>query len=325
MRFDLHGHFWTVAPWLFHTIRPAPQPPTSLFSVRVADPKAGAARLSGRMRHLREVKSLLVVVHGLGGSAESHYMRNAAAAAERAGLACLRLNLRGAGGGGADFYHAGLYEDLRAAIASPELARYERVFVLGYSIGGHIALRYAASGEVEPRVRAVAAVCPPIDLERSATAIDAPGRWLYRRHVLAGLKEMYVDVASRRAVPVPVREALSIGKIRAWDARIVAPRFGFQSAEHYYREESAAPRLGDLGVPTLLIAAEADPMVPADTLRPGLESALAGASLTAPPKLDVRWLPLGGHVGFPTAVSLGFEALSGGGLEPQLVAWLEQH
>jgi predicted alpha/beta-fold hydrolase len=43
----------------------------------------------------------LVVIHGLGGTSEGHYVLDAAAAADRQQMACLRLDLRGAGSGGA--------------------------------------------------------------------------------------------------------------------------------------------------------------------------------------------------------------------------------
>ncbi|MDX1504009.1 MAG: alpha/beta hydrolase, partial [Thermoanaerobaculia bacterium] len=82
---------------------------------------------------------LLVVVHGLGGCAESFYARRAAAAAEGAGVGCLRLNLRGADERGEDIYHAGLWSDLAAVVESPAFDGYERLLVLGYSLGGHLA------------------------------------------------------------------------------------------------------------------------------------------------------------------------------------------
>src|SRR5688572_6544442 len=114
-RILLHGHFWTIAPWLKHQLRASPLPPSSPFSVHVDDSPAGPVRLIGRVRHREGATSILVVVHGLGGTLESHYVVEAAAQAERAGLACLRINLRGAGGDGADLYHAGLFSDLHAA------------------------------------------------------------------------------------------------------------------------------------------------------------------------------------------------------------------
>lgn len=310
---DFHGHFWTIAPWLRHAVRPSPAPPSSPFTVRIEDPHTGLVRLHGRIRHAPNAKTLLVAVHGLGGNAESYYVVNAARAAEEAGISCLRINMRGAGGGGVDYYHAGLFSDLHASLSSPELDRYEKIILIGYSLGGHVSLRYAASGNVDPRVRAISAICPPLDLDAGAAEIDKPERWVYRRYLLEGLKQVYADVAARRSVPVPVHEARAIRTLRAWDSRIIAPRYGFRSAEHYYAEESAARHLQNVAVPALLVAAEADPMVLAHTLRPALEN--------APPSMDVKWLKLGGHVGFPTSAQIGPGATTNG-LERQVIDWL---
>jgi predicted alpha/beta-fold hydrolase len=136
---------------------------------------------------------------------------------------------------------------------------------------------------------------------------------VYRRHLLTGLKELLADVASRRSTPIDLREALAIRTLREWDGRVVAARFGFRSAEHYYAEESAGPRLSAISIPSLLIATEADPMVPAHTLRPSLRE--------APPALQVKWLDLGGHVGFPKHVKVG-EGATAAGLERQVIDWL---
>lgn len=313
---DLHGHYWTIAPWISHVVRPRPVPSGSHLRVTVDDPAAGKIHIHGRLRDREGAGSLLVIVHGLGGSIDSHYVGVAAAAAERAGIAHLRLNMRGADGQGTDFYHAGLYSDLHAALSSPDLARFERVYIMGYSLGGHVSLRYASFEGRDARVRGVVAICPPLDLDRGAADIDTPERWVYRRHVLEGLKEMYAGIAARRPVPISAREARGIRTLRGWDHRVVAPRYGFRSAEHYYAEESAGPRLRHINVPTLLLATEADPMVLAGTLR--------GAINDASPLLDVRWLGTGGHVGFPEAIDLG---LGSGerGLEAQAIDWLLRH
>jgi hypothetical protein len=37
----------------------------------------------------------------------------------------------------------------------------------------------------DPRLRAVVAVCAPLDLASSQATIDSPGRFLYRRYLLA--------------------------------------------------------------------------------------------------------------------------------------------
>jgi len=307
-----HGHAWTIGTHLSNVARPPRAPQSRPWSIVVDDALHGAVRLSGHLTEKAGSRTLLIVVHGLGGSADSPYARRAASAALAHGVSSLRFHLRGADRSGEDFYHAALTADLAAALRSPDLARYERVGVLGYSLGGHIALRSGVE-LVDPRVRAVAAVCAPLDLASVQAWLDRPVGWIYRQYMLSALKVAYGAVASRqRAVPLDLREARRIRTIRDWDERIVAPRHGFRDADHYYNHASVAPLLPALEIPALLVLAEHDPMVPAHTVRP----ALARAS----DALDVRWLARGGHIGFPRDVDLGVDAARG--LDAQVVAWL---
>ncbi len=255
-----------------------------------------------------------MIVHGLGGSYDRPYCVNGAWAAQRAGLPCLRFGLRGADRSGEDFYHGGLTTDLEAAIGSPQLAGFARIYVLGYSLGGHVTLRYAL-GKPDPRVAAVAALCAPLDLELGTQSMDSKRSAIYRRHVLAGLNEIYSAVAQRRAVPTPVTRVMAARTIREWDGLTVVPRYGFANAEDYYRTVSVGPRLRELQIPALLVQSRHDPMVPPWTYQQHLQN--------APSHLEVRMLGQGGHVGFPR-VALQPQAQPGV-LEDQLLAWLLQH
>ena len=267
----------------------------------------GEVRLTGRIDHLPGSRSLVVVIHGMGGNAERPYCAQAAAEARAAGCSSLRLNLRGADGSGEDFYHVGLVEDLAAALAHPEVARYQRVYALGFSLGGHVVLRHAAVAGRRAGVRAVAAMCAPIDLEAGVRSIDLPRRWPYRRHLLGGVKECYRRVASRRSeVPLPVEALAEIQTVRAWDDRIVAPRFGFADASDYYARVGVGNLLPDLEVPALYVGGVGDPMVPRATVQPTFERASRA--------LEVRWLS-GGHVGFPAGTRVLRE----------MMAWLSRH
>jgi len=307
----LSGHLWTIGPRLLHALHPYGCPPSRPWETQVDDPDLGPLRLTGSWREVPGTDEALVLVHGLGGCIDSHYMPRGATAAEAAGLSCLRLNLRGADRLGEDFGHAGLTADLHAALASPELAPYRRLYVIGYSMGGHLVLRFAAE-PADPRVAAVAAICAPVDLARSQVEIDAPVHWLYRHYLLNNLRSLYTAVAARRPVPWPVDR---LGEIRTFldlDDRIVAPRHGFTGAADYYARASAAPHLAHLRIPTLLCNSELDPMVPARSVRPGL----AGAS----PLLRVAWLRGGGHVSFPEGFDAGLG--EGKGVTAQVIGWL---
>jgi uncharacterized protein len=279
---SIRGHLWTIAPSLRHRLRPLPLPASRPWETGVADPLWGTVRLTGLLREVPASDEIVVLVHGLGGGTDSHYLSSGVAAAEAAGISSLRVNLRGADRQGEDFYHAGLTADLHAALASPELRRYRRLYALGYSLGGHVALRLGTE-EGDPRLAAVAAICSPIDLARAQAEIDAPPLWLYRHHLLNGLKDIYDAVAARHPVPVPPAEVRRIPTIREWDDRVVAPRHGFADAADYYARASVAPRLPDLRVPALLLNSEHDPMVPARAVRAALDRPA--------PRLEVRWIP----------------------------------
>ena len=143
---SLAAHARTVWPVVRRLAGTPPAPPSEPWSIEIPDPDVGPVRLSGRLRTPsagERGSTLLVLVHGLGGSVDSSYMLRTAAVADALGLASLRLGLRGADRRGADFYHAGLSSDLGWVLESPELAAFERVLLFGFSLGGHLCLRFA--------------------------------------------------------------------------------------------------------------------------------------------------------------------------------------
>jgi predicted alpha/beta-fold hydrolase len=310
-RMSLAGHLWTIVPVLRHRLRPQQAPAAVPWSTTVHDAQLGSIALRGRLRERADSDTCVIVVHGLGGTTETHYCVQAARAVDAAGFSCLRLALRGADRDGEDFYHAGMVADIAGAAGSEALRRYSRLLVIGYSLGGHVALRYALAPS-DPRVRAIAAICSPLDLELGARHIDGPAAFIYRRHVLAGLNAIYAEVARRRSVPTPLARVLRARTIREWDSLTVVPRHGFDSVEHYYGTISVGPSLGRLALPVLLLQNRDDPMVPPRTYEPHLASLGAGVTL--------RWLSGGGHVGYPGALSLGERGARG--VEAQALSWL---
>lgn len=250
---------------------------------------------------------LYLLVHGLGGDADSPYLREAAAALQARGCATLRISMRGAGESDADFYHAGLASDLVTVLADPSLAAYARVFVVGFSLGGHVSMHLSFLAQRDPRLAAIVAICAPLDLARNVERLDAPSGWIYRRHVLNGLAKLHTKVHAGAQDQRPRR----FRTLREWDLTNIIPRWGFASAEEYWRSQAAGPRLREAQLPILFLAAEHDPMVPALTLRPHLER--AGSAV------DIRWIRRGGHVGFPRNMDLGLPGELG--LFNQILTW----
>lgn len=309
----LRGHFWTLLGLLGRQLRPPRGPAAAAWHVELDDRVTGRVELSGALHVPERARALVLMVHGLGGSAESLYLHGAAAGAASRGIASLRLSLRGADRSGADFYHAGLVADLEAALASPALARFERLYALGYSLGGHLVLRLACQPH-DARLRAVAAVCAPLDLRATGAAIDATAGGLYRLYLLRHMRRMYRPVAERHAWLARPAEVARVRTLRQWDSLTVAPRFGFADADDYYRQESVGPLLDRMRKPALLVLSRHDPMVPASTV--------AGPLAAKPVGLEVRWVARGGHLAFPRHLDLGYAGAPG--LERQVMAWLAE-
>jgi len=293
-------------------LRPAREASTP-WSTEVPDERLGRVRLTGRWRAAERPRGVALLIHGLGGSADSHYLPPFQATLAGRGWSSLRVNLRGADRQGGGLHHAGFVDDLPRILAAPPLSAAPRVAVIGFSLGGHLTLRFAALTR-EPRLSAAVAICSPADLEAGATAIDRPAAWPYRRYLLSSIQEVYEALAGRLELPTPVERARRARTLREWDGLVVAPWFGFASAEDYYAQMSVAPRLGEIETPTWIIAGERDPMVPARTLR----RALVGAS----PSTEITWVRRGGHVGFPRDLDLGRRGPLG--LANQVATWLDE-
>ncbi|HEY0782862.1 MAG TPA: hypothetical protein VGE98_10425, partial [Thermoanaerobaculia bacterium] len=142
--------------------------------------------------------------------------------------------------------------------------------------------------------------------------IDGPGSGLYRRYLVTAMIRLYERIAARRPVPVPLVRVRRVRTVREWDELVVAARYGFTGADDYYARASVAPILSRLRVPSLLLNSSSDPMVPATSVRPALPAEA--------PRLTVRFVDGGGHVGFQRTLDLGL----GGppGLDAQVLAWL---
>ena len=305
------GHFRTIAPTVRETLVSRPCPSAERWQDQIPNEVGEPIMRSGLFTDVAGRDEVVVVLHGLGGTVDRGYCVAAARAAEKAGLPCFRLALRGADGVGRDLHHAGFTADLGPILSRPPLDRFDKIALVGYSLGGHVALS-AAMDEVDERLSAVVALCPPLNLKACQQEIDAPNTWLYRQYLLRALKDSYPSIARGSQVKVPIDRITSVKTLREWDALTVVPRFGFDDVDHYYQTQSVGPRLEAMKLPALVICSPADPMIPADSLR--------GPLGRASQEVVVRWVHGGGHVFFPPKIDLGFGAHAG--VENQVMQWL---
>jgi predicted alpha/beta-fold hydrolase len=209
----------------------------------------------------------LIVVHGLEGSSESQYMLGVARNGLAAGMNVVLMNQRNCGG--MDSYAPTLYNSsLSGDVAA--VARHvvehdgvSRFALIGFSMGGNLVLKLAGEwGSHGPtEFRAVAAVCPAMDLAASADALHEPANWLYERYFLMQLFRRLRRKAGFFPGKFDVGRLRGVSSLRLFDDRVTAYYCGFSGADDYYARAAAANVVDRIAVPALIIHAANDPFI----------------------------------------------------------------
>ena len=186
-----NGHLQTIVPSLWRSV-----PDVAYQRERLELPDGDFLNLDwSRLPEKQPIDSLVLVSHGLEGDASRPYMRGMVRALNRAGLDALAWNYRSCGGEMNRLlrsYHLGDTDDLdlvvRHALAT---GRYQRVYLVGFSAGGNVTLKYLGedSGRLPAEVKRAAVFSVPTDLQASSVHISRPQNQVYLRRFLKSLRE----------------------------------------------------------------------------------------------------------------------------------------
>lgn len=237
----------------------------------------------------------LLLVHGLEGCTESHYMVGLAQKAWSRGWNCVRINQRNCGGSEhltPTLYHGGLSQDYGAIIQElTEVDRCQHIWMIGYSMGGNLVLKLGGeAGETLSALRGLAAVCPNIIPAACVRAIQEPRNRVYHAFFLKSLKAKL----RRKANLYPGRWDLDrlphISTMWEFDDVYTGPDGGFRDAADYYDRSASQRVFPHIRKPTLIITAQDDPFVPFTMFTDPIVHANPFLQLITPPH--------GGHCGF---------------------------
>jgi uncharacterized protein len=236
---------------------------------------------------------LILLIHGVSGSEDSSYVRASAAYFLDLGYPVVRCNLRGAGPS-REFckrqHHAGSTGDLDCIIANlPTAATVEGIVAIGYSLGANILINFLAERGDSSAIQAAVAVSSPLDLALTAKRLAEWDNFVFSCAILTKLKKESLKPASE--LTSAERRAIAEARtLQDFDEHFTAPRNGFRGAADYYSRTSCGKSLGRVSVPTLLIHALDDPLIP------------SADYVNFPWQRNKNLLPLtsrsGGHVGF---------------------------
>lgn len=240
----------------------------------------------------RQARGVAVLLHGWEGSARSLHVLSAASRLHGAGMRVMRINMRDHG----DSHHLnrGIFHSCRldemvdAVRWVAERHPGEPLYLAGFSLGGNFALRIAnVLGTSVPLARVVA-VCPVLDPEETMVALDR-GPLIYRWYFLLKWRRSLERKASLFPADYAFGPLQRFRTLTAMTDFFVRNYTEFEDLPSYLRGYAiTGPRLAGLTVPSTLLLAEDDPVIPVGAL----------VRVARPPALTVEQTRFGGHCGF---------------------------
>lgn len=217
-------------------------------------------------------QAILVIIHGLEGSAESHYARRILAASKAIGLCSVVHHHRSCSGELnrlARGYHSGDTADLQTTLEHLK-ANYphNRLLAVGYSLGGNVLVKYQGEQQDQSLIDKAVAISAPLQLGSCANRLEKGFSKVYQSYLIKQLQQkMRGKVAKpelKPLMPISKQDIDSLTTFYAFDDKVTAPLHGFDGVDDYYTRASGMPYLNRIAKPTLVIHAKDDPfMTPA--------------------------------------------------------------
>lgn len=238
-------------------------------------------------------KQLVVLLHGWEGSAESLYVLSLGSQLFAHGCDVYRLNFRDHGPShhlNEDLFHScRLNEVLGALRRLQHMYPEHRLAVAGFSLGGNFAMRVAAQApNAGLRLERAIAICPVLRPHSTMDLLER-GSFVYRQYFIAKWKRSLQ--LKQRLFPqrFDFTHILAQNSLKLMTELLVSKYSEFPNLDAYLNGYSIiGDVLADLRVPSHVLFALDDPIIPAEDLR-----------LLAPsPALDIIAVPHGGHCGF---------------------------
>jgi predicted alpha/beta-fold hydrolase len=241
----------------------------------------------------RTTGPIVLVLHGLEGSANSPYARGFVSACEQQGWRAVVMHFRSCSGELNRLpraYHSGDTADV-AAVAKVLQAREPNtpLAAIGVSLGGNVLLKWLGeTGSDNPLTTAIA-ISVPFELAKSAMFLQRGFSRVYDKHLLTCLKQKFADKLALPPLSLTASQLKALRNLHEFDDLITGPLHGFADAADYYAKASCRQYLSTITVPTLIVNALDDPFVPREVVPTADELS---------PQVTLALTARGGHVGF---------------------------
>ena len=241
-------------------------------------------------------QNLVILCHGLEGSSSKAYIKGLARYFQRRGWGCLAWNYRGCSeeiNRQVHFYHAGATNDLETVIGYIN-QHYPRLnlFLLGFSLGGNLILKYLGEQGSALPGNIVKAICfsVPLDLHQSCLQISTGVNQIYSWRFLSMLKQKVLRKAQLYPGYFDLQRLRKIHRLLDFDDQFTAPMHGFKGAADYYHRCSSLHYINTISIPTLIVNARNDPFLS--------DSCYPTKMISDHDRLEMITPLQGGHCGF---------------------------
>lgn len=243
----------------------------------------------------QKTNKLLIVLHGLEGNAQRHYMLGSAKLANKNNIDAVCVNFRGCSGvvnTNFQSYHSGKTDDLASVIKHiTHQFNYDTIFLKGFSLGGNVILKYLGENNQIPKaVKGAVTVSVPVYLKGSLKRLMSKENYFYSNKFLKDLRYKLKEKHKLFPENINDEDLKSVKTLQDFDDIYTSRAHGFIDAFDYYEKSSSLQFLKNIKIPTLLINAQNDSFLSKECYP--IEAAKENKYL------HLEMPKYGGHVGF---------------------------
>jgi uncharacterized protein len=241
---------------------------------------------------------LVIVTHGLEGDSGRHYVTGVVNALANYGFDGLGWNCRSCSGEMnrlPRFYHHGDASDLKAVVEYAQGKHYSEIYLVGFSMGGSLTVRYLAENKniLNSKIKSAIVASVPLDLLSSVKELDKSGKRFYQARFLKKLYKKIIEKSQMYPDHSIIKADHYWEKIKNFadfDNAYTAPLHGYQNATDFYTRASVKPLLDKIIIPLTIVQAINDPFLTPECLE--IDAFLTNKNV------NLTLTKTGGHVGF---------------------------
>lgn len=236
-------------------------------------------------------RELIIISHGLEGNSQSYYAKRAAKHFAVKGWDVLAWNFRSCSremNRTPRFYHFGETEDIGHVVDHVvSLEKYDKIVLLGYSIGGSMTLKFLGEKEPHPSVKGAVTFSVPCNYSESLHLLEKRSNRLYRSKILDKLNSKLQKKAQQFD---QLKREMPIKSITEFNEQVILPVYGFDSLEDLYYQSSCLHFFEGIKCPVLIANALNDPLLG--------KKCYPYEAVKDHPSIYLETPKHGGHVGF---------------------------